>query len=65
VWASGGWNFHQFGWYAGKVNDACEHLKETAPYVPVQDDLNGNFKTNLLNFGTWSPLLPETYLYFD
>ena len=27
TWGDNGWNFHQFGWHAGSVNDACVHLK--------------------------------------
>jgi hypothetical protein len=65
TWADGGWNFHQFGWHADAVNDACVELKESAPYVPVRDDLNGNYKTNLFDSGTWSPLSPHTITNFD
>jgi hypothetical protein len=60
TWAGGGWNFHQFGWHADTVNDACVKLKESASYVPVHDSLNGNYKTNLFESGTWSPLSPHT-----
>ncbi|MDD5676705.1 MAG: hypothetical protein PHW60_01780 [Kiritimatiellae bacterium] len=67
TWVTNGiWNFHQFGWHANSVNDACVKLKESAPYVPVHDDLNGNYKTNLYdNIGTWNPLNPNTVTDFD
>ena len=65
TWGDGGWNFHQFGWHADSVNDACVHLKESEPYVPVHDDLNGNYKTNLFDSGTWSPLTPDTITDID
>jgi hypothetical protein len=65
TWADGGWNFHQFGWHANAVNDASTKLKESAPYVPVHDDLDGNYKANLFDSGTWSPLSPHTITSFD
>jgi hypothetical protein len=47
------------------VNDASTKLKESAPYVPVHDDLDGNYKANLFDSGTWSPLSPHTITSFD
>ncbi len=47
TWVDGAWNFHQFGWYDGAVYDACVKLRESAPYIPVHDELNGSYKTNL------------------
>ena len=64
-WTSGTWNFHQFGWYDGSVNDACTTLREAAPYVPVHDDLDGNYRNNLFSSGTWLPLDPSGYTDFD
>jgi len=65
VWTSGSWRFHQFGWYEGTVNDACTTLREAAPYVPVHDDLDGNYRNNLFSSGTWLPLDPSGYTDFD
>ena len=65
IWAGGDWNFHQFGWHAAAVNDACAKLKESTPYIPVHDDLNGNYKNNLFNSGRWTPLSPHTITSFD
>ena len=65
TWSGGGWNFHQFGWYGGKVYDSCVKLKQSAPYVPVGDDINGSYKNNLYDSGTWTPQTPHTITSFD
>jgi hypothetical protein len=59
------WRFHQFGWHANSVNDACIKLKKSAPYVPIHDDLNGSYSNNLFESGTWHPLPPDTITDFD
>ena len=64
-WSDGSWNFHQFGWYANTVNDACVTLHEAAPFVPVHEDLNSNYRTNLFSRGTWLPINPTSYTHFD
>jgi len=52
-WANGYWNFHQFGWYNSKVYDACAKLNQSAPYIPIGDDRDGNYKSNLRLSGAW------------
>ena len=64
-WQDGYWNFHQVGWYGNAAYDACAKLKESAPYIPVNDDLDGNYKTNLFDSGTWTPQSPHTITSFD
>jgi len=65
AWSSGRWNFHQFGWYDGTVNDACVKLNESAPYCPVHDDLNGNYESDLFDSGIWTPLTPDAITDFQ
>jgi hypothetical protein len=60
AWSEGVWNFHQFAWDYGAVYDACVQLNQSAPYSPAHDDLNGNYKANLCDGGTWNPLAPDT-----
>ena len=49
TWKSELWTHHQFAWFNGKVYDACVQLNESAAYIPVGDDLNTNYKENLLD----------------
>ena len=65
AWETGTWGFHQFGWYDGKVYDACVMLNETNPYIPVNDDLNTNYKSNVWSSGDWIPLLPFELVNFQ
>jgi hypothetical protein len=63
-WGTGGWNFHQFGWY-GNVYDACVMLNQTAPYIPTNANLNGTYKTDLFNSGYWTPGTPFSITSLD
>jgi hypothetical protein len=64
TWSDGDWNFHQFAWDYGAVYDACAKLDQSAPYSPTDADLNGSYKANLFDSGTWNPLPPDTITFF-
>jgi hypothetical protein len=57
-WDSGGWGFHRVGHYNNKVYDACLMLNQSAPIIPKNMDVNGNYKTGLYKSGNWSPKSP-------
>jgi hypothetical protein len=59
TWVSNSWSHHQFGWFNGKVYDACVQLNETSPYVPAGDDLDAKYKPNLWTSGAWNPQTPH------
>jgi len=65
TWDPTTWNFHQFGWYNGSVYDACLELKQSAPYVPVGDNRDGNYTTNLFDSGYWLPETPFSITNFE
>jgi len=60
-WRGGGpydaWNFHMIGW-AANVFDPCIRLDQTTPRVPVDEDINNPYRTDLYRMGTWDPLEP-------
>ncbi|RLD57034.1 MAG: hypothetical protein DRJ01_14435 [Bacteroidetes bacterium] len=49
------WYYHQFGWYDNKVYDACIKIKGSVQYIPIGDDRDGNYKSNLRLSGNWIP----------
>jgi len=57
-WNSGAWNFHRVGHYNNKVYDACLMLNQSAPIIPKNMDINGNYKTGLFKSGSWTPQSP-------
>jgi len=59
-WDTGAWNFHQVGNYSG-VYDACLRLKQSNPRIPTGEDINGSYKTDLYDSGTWDPKAPFNY----
>jgi hypothetical protein len=65
-WISGAWSHHQVGWYDGKVYDACVRLNMSDSYLPVGDDLNGSYKSNLIySAAGWSSLVTKTITSFE
>jgi hypothetical protein len=56
-WAATSWYFHRVGHY-GNVYDACLMLNQSAPVVPKNMDVNGNYKAGLYDSGSWSPGTP-------
>lgn len=58
TWNSGAWNHHMHAWYGSAVYDACIQVRRAAPYVPVADSLNGSYKSNLFDYGTFVPQSP-------
>ncbi|MFX0199468.1 MAG: hypothetical protein ACFFCW_25380 [Candidatus Hodarchaeota archaeon] len=58
TWSATSWNFHRVGYYNNKVYDACLMLNQSAPIVPKNMDVNGNYKAGLYDYGTWSPGTP-------
>lgn len=64
-WVGGAWNFHQFGWYDAAVYDACVNLRQSDPYQPLHDDLDGRYHDNLYDSGVWAPADPAAYNAFD
>ena len=68
TWRSGIWSHHQFAWFNGKVYDACVKLKESTPYIPVNDDLDTSYKPNVWDTtkpGNWIPATPHEIMSFD
>ncbi|MHC4084997.1 MAG: right-handed parallel beta-helix repeat-containing protein [Planctomycetota bacterium] len=61
TWNPNSWNFHQIGWDQN-VYDACLKLKETDPYLPVDVDIDNPYKTDLFDFGNWTPETPFTLI---
>jgi hypothetical protein len=59
-WAAGAWNFHQVLHY-GNVYDACLRLKQSDPRIPRNEDVNGVYRTDLFDTGSWSPDTPFAY----
>jgi len=59
-WITGTWNFHQVGWYSN-VYDACVKLNQSNPRIPVNENINGEYKNDLYNYGYWTPQTPTTY----
>jgi len=55
-WQSVTWGWHVIGWYNSSVYDACIRLNESSPRVPIGDDLEGSYKNDLYQSGTWNPL---------
>lgn len=53
VWSGGTWNFHQFG-YLNNVYDACLMLKQSEPRIPLDESIDGSYKTDLFQSGTWN-----------
>lgn len=53
TWAGGTWNFHQFG-YLNNVYDACLMLKQSEPRIPLDESIDGSYKTDLLQAGPWN-----------
>ena len=60
-WENGKWNFHQVGWL-NNVYDACIML-DSIPRVPVNEDVNGSYKEDLYNSGSWVPYTGYTFHY--
>jgi hypothetical protein len=53
------WNFHQVAW--SDVYDACLRLNPNNPRIPVDEDINGNYKNDLYYSGYWNPDTPFNY----
>jgi len=53
-WNTYPWTFHQFGWYSGKVYDACVKLNKSDPYIPCGKQLNGKYKNDIYQSGAWN-----------
>jgi hypothetical protein len=56
----GWWNFHQVGWY-NNVYDACIKVNYDNPRIPVNEDINGSYESDLHYSGDW---VPKTPFYF-
>ena len=59
-WQTTSWNFHQIANYSN-VFDACLRLDQADPRIPRDEDINGTYKTDLYDSGTWSPQAPFSY----
>lgn len=59
-WDTDAWNFHQVGNYSG-VYDACLRLNQSNPRIPTGENVNGSYKTDLYDSGTWDPKAPFSY----
>ena len=51
------WNFHQVGWY-NNVYDACIKVNYNNPRIPVNENINESYKTDLYYSGDWEPKIP-------
>jgi len=49
------WYYHQVGWYQNYLYDACIRINQSTPRIPVEEEINGNYKTDLYDSGTWDP----------
>ncbi len=54
------WNFHQVGWNLN-VYDACVRLDPDNPRIPVNEDINESYKSDLFDHGYWNPDTPFNY----
>jgi hypothetical protein len=46
------WNFHQLTIYNGNVYDACLKLNQSSPRIPMGENIQGNYKTDLWHEST-------------
>ena len=59
-WGTTLWNFHQVAWKSD-VWDACLRLDYSNPRIPVNEDINGEYKDDLFDTGYWTPQTPSSY----
>jgi len=59
-WGATSWNFHQVGNYSN-VYDACLRFDPSDPRIPRNEDVDGTYKDDLYDSGTWSPQAPFDY----
>jgi len=59
-WGTGYWNFHQVGWKSN-IYDACLKLNQSNPRIPVNENIDGSYKSDLFNSGYWTPQSPTSY----
>jgi len=59
-WGTTGWNFHQVAHYSN-VYDACLRLDQSDPRIPCNEAINGAYKSDLYDSGTWTPGAPFSY----
>jgi hypothetical protein len=62
TWSSGSWVFHKVA-YLDNVFDACIELKQSNPRIPVNEPIDGTYKTDLFQAGNWSYDNPTVYIY--
>jgi len=63
-WKYGKWNFHQIGYY-NNVFDACLKLNLDSPRIPIDEPINGIYKTDLFDSGSWTPINATRYTYVN
>ena len=54
------WNFHQVTHYSN-VYDSCLRLDPASPRIPRNEDVNGAYRDDLYDSGTWEPGTPFEY----
>ena len=63
-WGTGQWTFHQVTHYSN-VYDSCLRLDQANPRIPRGEDVDGTYKADLFDSGTWDPWTPFDYTGLD
>ena len=57
TWAVSEWNFHHIAWLSN-VYDACVKVDSTDARIPINEDIDNPYKTDLYDSGDWVPKNP-------
>ena len=60
TWFFQRWNFHQVG-FLNNVYDGCIKLNESSPWIAIDENINGDYKTDLFDLGEWHPQSTTSY----
>lgn len=53
-WITTRWSFHHVGWL-NNVYDPAIKINQSSPYIPIDKNIENQYKTDLYSSGTWSP----------